>query len=161
MQRKVFDLKTCIIICLTNYKVEPSIMPITVTWANEQKSAFCWQFQGRWNWVEYAEAMKQSNAMAREVSHPIDVIVDLRTSGMIPSNALSYVKFERAEQPEKMGKIAVVGANSFVTTLVDILRRLNKNFESRIRMVKTMDEALQVTTAPLPLANEQLISHLG
>ncbi len=124
-------------------------MSITVTWANEQKTAFNWQFQGQWTWLEYSEAMKQSNAMSDEVSHRIDVIVDLRQSGMIPSNALSYVRFERAEHPEKMGRIAVVGASIFVKTLIDILSRLNQNFQSRFRVVKTMEEAQQILARPL------------
>jgi hypothetical protein len=123
-------------------------MAITVEWANEQKTAFCWTFEGRWTWIEYSAGMQRSNTLAREVSHRIDVIVDMRNSGVVPTSALSYIKFERADQPEKMGRIVVVGASPLVRTIILVLGRLNHDFDVRFQIVKTIDEAYKILASP-------------
>jgi hypothetical protein len=118
-------------------------MPITVTWADPQKTAYHWRFVGRWTWPEYNRALDQANAFAEEVSYPIDVIVDLRSSGMLPSNILSNIKLKRATQPEKLGRIALLGANLFVKRLMETIGKLDTHFENKFFTVTTYEEAVE------------------
>jgi hypothetical protein len=116
-------------------------MGITVVWDDEAHTAFHWIFEGQWTWKQYYEAMYRSNAMARTVDYPIDVIVDLQASRVIPSHVLSNIRAETADQPEKMGMIAIVGTNAFVNALINTLRRVNRRLKSRLFTVNSLEEA--------------------
>jgi hypothetical protein len=120
---------------------EKSEMGITVVWDDEAHTAFHWIFEGQWTWKEYYAAMYQSNAMARTVNYPIDVIVDLQASKVIPSHVFSNIRAETADQPEKMGMIAVVGANAFVNALLNTLRRVSRRLQSRLFTANSPEEA--------------------
>ncbi len=121
-------------------------MAITVTWATPEKTAFYWRFEGKWNWIEYADAMNQSNTLAREVAYPIDVIVDLRASSLLPSNILSHIKLDKAAEPEKLGRVALLGANLFVRRITDALSKINRTFENKFITAETLEEALDRLT---------------
>lgn len=116
-------------------------MSITVVWDDEAHTVFHWIIEGRWTWKEYFEAMRQSNAMARTVDHVIDVIVDLQASRLIPSHVFSNIRLDTADQPEKMGMIAVVGTSAFVNALLNTLRRVNKRLHSRLFTASSLEEA--------------------
>ncbi len=116
-------------------------MTITVVWDDEAHTAFRWIFEGQWTWKEYYAAMYQSNAMARSVEYAIDVIVDLRASHVLPSHVLSNIRAETADQPEKMGMIAVLGTNAFVNALISALRRISRRLQSRLFTASSLDDA--------------------
>jgi hypothetical protein len=118
-------------------------MPITITWTDSQKTAYLWCFEGRWTWAEYNDAVALGNKMGDEVSHKIDVIVDLRKSGLLPNNVLSNARVDKASDPEKLGRIALLGANLFVRRIADALGKIHKPFENKFFSVNSYDEAVQ------------------
>jgi hypothetical protein len=121
-------------------------MPITVNWTDSQKTAYHWRFEGRWTWPEYNTALDYANALAREVTYPIDVIIDLRESGLLPNNILSNIRIDKASQPGKLGRVALLGANLFVKRIIDAISKIHKPYENKFFAVESYEEALQRLT---------------
>lgn len=118
-------------------------MPITVIWDNDEKTAFHWIFEGKWNWKEYAQAMDQADKLAKEVEHPIDVIVNMAQSKLIPSHALSNIRAKMGAEPHKLGLVVIITNNPLVKAIGNALPRLNRRFENKIAIAATVEQARQ------------------
>jgi len=116
-------------------------MPIEVVWADQEKTIVQYTFTDKWTWAEFYPALQQALEMETSVTHRVDVIVDMRNSPIIPSNALSNIKIIANKQPPNLRLSVLVSANALVSTLLNLAGRLNQNIARDYRMVATMEEA--------------------
>ena len=92
-------------------------MPIRVYWVDTEQTILRYDFEGRWTWDEFYPAYYEAIAMENAVSHRVDIILDMRTSHMIPANALLHMKNFSEKQPPNVGLSVFVTSNAFVIAL--------------------------------------------
>lgn len=121
-------------------------MSIQAGWDDANKTTFLWVFEGSWTWLDYNATLDHCNKLAQEVNYPIDVIVDFRASSMFPSHILSNLRGSKATQPEKLGKVVVVGGNLFVRNLLEAVNKLLRFLANRISFADSTEEARKILT---------------
>lgn len=118
-------------------------MPITVQWDDEAQTIMRWLFDGKWSWDEYNRAMTESNQQVRSVEHPVDAIMDLTHSSVLPSNVLSNTHAAREEnQPKNIRWIYIVSRQPLLKALINIFGRLYQRFsKGGLSMVDSLEAA--------------------
>jgi hypothetical protein len=115
-------------------------MGINAIWDNTEKTIIRYDYEGTWTWDDLHKALEESHTMMRTVSHPVDVIIDVSSSRLIPSGALGRSKNITDNKPDNHGKTMVVGANSFIQGLSDLFRKIYRK-ELTVTYVATLEEA--------------------
>jgi hypothetical protein len=118
-------------------------MPITVRWDDEARTIVRWVFEGKWTWDEYNQAMIESNQQVRGVEHPVDAIMDLTASNVLPTNVLSNTHAARDElQPKNIRWIYIVSHQALLKALINIFGRLYERFsKGGLSMLDSLDAA--------------------
>lgn len=118
-------------------------MTITVQWDDEARTIVRWVFDGKWTWDEYNQAMIESNERVRGVTHPVDAIMDLTHSNMLPANVLSNTHAAHDEiQPKNIRWIYIVSHQALLKALINIFARLYERFgKGGLAMVESLDAA--------------------
>src|SRR5215216_144560 len=93
---------------------------VTVSWDNEAKNIIRYDFQGRWTWEDFYAASAQAFAMTRSVIHRVDAISHFHHGAVLPPNALYHFRHAMINAPKNRGVNVIVGATSFVKTLIKI-----------------------------------------
>ncbi|MBZ0301047.1 MAG: hypothetical protein K8J31_14965 [Anaerolineae bacterium] len=118
-------------------------MPITVAWDDEARTTIAFTYEGHWGWEEFYESVEQSNTLMGSVSHPVDVIINLQNSFLMPQNMLSHLaRMPKIAHPNT-SSIVVVGANSLVHALSNLFIRLYGNNDRKFRIVRTLEDGRQ------------------
>lgn len=119
-------------------------MPISIHWDNEEKTTLRWDFEGRWTWIEFYEAIEEDYALREETDHKINSVIYLGNSSTIPSGAPSqFHRLAKWSHP-RAGKTVIVGANRFVEILVQIFSTVQRDIGKRIVMAKSLEEAREL-----------------
>lgn len=116
-------------------------MGISVNWLDENRSIVLWEVEGKWTWDDYRQAQSHADALVRDIAYKVDVILDFTENRSLPFNILSQMRFERPQQPEKRGRVVIVGASPFVIKMMDLLYTVNPNLGDRFFTAATLDEA--------------------
>ena len=116
-------------------------MPIRVYWEDADQTIVRYDFEGRWTWDELYAAYYEAIAMEHSVAQRVDIILDMRTSGIIPANALLHMKNFSEKQPPNVGISIFVTSNAFVTSLYNTAIKFYAKIAFYFRLVKTLDQA--------------------
>lgn len=122
-------------------------MGIHASWDNEEKTVIHSVDDGEWDWKDAYAITQQINEMIESVNHKVDLIIgdDTRRMGKIPPNAVTHWHTAYRSLHPNVGLIVIVGANSFVRALVNVLIKITHS-NSQIRMVSTLTEAHTLVT---------------
>ena len=116
-------------------------MSIQVVWDNDEKTIIRYTYQGQWTWDELAAVLEEAYALLDTVDHPVDFIIDLRQSVLLPKDALRHgERVAQAVHPNE-GRSVVVGANMLVSRLADVFYKIYRRTSKQFRFVATLDEA--------------------
>ncbi len=118
-------------------------MAITVAWDSEQHTIVRFTFIGRWDWNDFYNASAQSHELIEQVSHNVDLLIDLRNSQMLPENMLSHLNRLPQIAHPNTGAVVIVGANKVMQALSDLYVRVYGKGSRQFRMVKTLDAGRQ------------------
>lgn len=100
-------------------------MAITVKWDDETKTTIYQTFNGRWTWPEFHQAWDEVTAMAADLDYPIDFIIDMTSSSLIPDQVFSQIRRVGSDSLDaRMGINVIVGANTFVQTFWNLFCRI-------------------------------------
>lgn len=116
-------------------------MPIQVEWYDETHTIQVLTFVGQWTADEFTEAVNIAVDMGSDVSHPLDILCDMRKSVGVPVNAISLVRWALVARPGKMRSLVVVTDSDFVRVLSRSLTSLYPRLWRKVTLVKTMEEA--------------------
>lgn len=117
-------------------------MPISVEWANAEKTLIFRRIWDYWDHNDVHRMTDETRAMLSQVSHVVDVIVDCSApSNADPTHLISAIRRSEKMMPENLGVIILVKANTFVQTLLNINRLNAPRLTSRARLVDSMSEA--------------------
>ena len=121
-------------------------MPIRVYWEDTDQTIVRYDFEGKWMWDELYTAYYEAIAMETSVSYRVDIILDMRNSGAIPTNALLHMKNFSEKQPPNVGLSIFVTSNAFVTALYNTAIKFYAKIAFYFRLVKTLDQAHAMIT---------------
>lgn len=116
-------------------------MPINIVWDNTEKTTMRYDFEGGWTWEEFYPAMQQGVEMRQEVTHTVNIIVNLEKSLRIPNNVLTHLKRLATNDRGNRGMIVLAGGGGFVIALVRIYTSLFKSSQRFVKVTKSVDEA--------------------
>jgi hypothetical protein len=119
-------------------------MPWKVSWYDDEETIVMYEPINPWTWEEFVDAIRRGQDMMRGKPHFVDTIYNLHPPIKMPStSALGYFRDVYATDPENSGINAVIGATSFVETLVGVITGVMGG-SSRFKFVSGMEEALAV-----------------
>ncbi len=123
-------------------------MPIHIEWDNSEKKILVYTFEGVWSLNEFYIAFAQGNLMMDSVNHTVHTILDMRKSGSLPNGFIGTIRTLGAKPHDNLGQMAMIGANGFVQSFINLSRRIlpagRKN--PRFFMVSTLEEARAMFT---------------
>ncbi len=119
-----------------------ALLPIKVTWDNEQKTILHVHVHGAWTWANMETAIQEVTSLLDTVEHKVDTIFDATGAGPIPPNAFAYLrKMNRSSHPNQ-DKVAVVGLTPLARTLMNTFSKVYGLAKgSDTRFMATLGEA--------------------
>ena len=117
---------------------------IDINWANPERTIILWQNQGAMTSQEYAQALRQSAALALSVDHEVGVIMDMRRAAGIPKNAFLLSKQVIQEQPKNMKITVLVGNSTFWEKIWGMMARFHPANHINIQFTTSIDEAYRL-----------------
>jgi len=120
-------------------------MPIQVVWDNDAKTIVRWDFDPGWTWDEYREAALLTNEMIGSVSHRVSCIRNLRKTSMPHGgDVLGQWKRTLVAAPDNMGMVIATDADTFLSAMAEIFKRVQRDNAHPITRANTVEEARQM-----------------
>jgi hypothetical protein len=118
-------------------------MSIKVFWDNPDRSVIRYAYEGRWSLDEFNDAYLEVRKLLDTVAYPVDFIIDVRSSPLIPNGVLSRGRTVALTPHPNEGRTIIIGANSFVRSMADIFQKLYGLRGNRIPFLfaTTLEEA--------------------
>lgn len=116
-------------------------MPVHIVWDDDDRTIIRYDYEGRWTWEELYIASKQVPDMFSAVSHSVDVIHNLTGSRGLPGGALSHANRLSTQLPDNWGVSVVAGSNMFVSGMLNVFRKIYRQFGERYFTTTTLEEA--------------------
>ncbi len=115
-------------------------MTVSLSWLDEEHTIFLFEYLGSWTWDELSEAMNQAFEMGT-VGTGIASIHDLSRGNTIPANPFQHARHLSVALPDNPIMV-IVGANVVVLAILDLLRRILRNLNSRYFTAASIEEAV-------------------
>lgn len=119
-------------------------MPVHIAWDNEDKTTIRYDYEGKWSWDELYNISNKALEMFKSVSHTVNVIHNLTNSTNLPSGALSHAQRFTSQNPENWGVSVVVGTSGFINGLLQVFRKVYRQFGERYFTAATLEQARQL-----------------
>jgi len=98
-------------------------------------------YEGNWTVAEYEEAYKQMLAYTSELGSDVYLISNFLESGSVPPNVLTLAARSTRQLPDNIILIVTINSSRFVTTLMDIAGKLNRELGKKTVAVRSVEEA--------------------
>jgi len=121
------------------------IMPIFINWANEERTIIHHIYEGDWTLAELHTSRAEVADYLDTVTHPVDMIIDLRQSMKIPQSFMSEMqRMDQNAHPNSRHAV-IVGGNKLIQMLVNVLQRVYKRSDTtQVSFVSTIEEAYTI-----------------
>lgn len=119
-------------------------MAIHVDWHDSEQTILCYSVSGLWTWEEFYAARDLARQLADcSPAACIDSIIDLRAGSHFPQNALMHFRRMPTEAHFKLknGAVVIVENNTFVRSMTEIMRRLNRQAMRNFYAAPTLQAA--------------------
>lgn len=89
---------------------------IQVDWANDGHTIIELSFQHGWTWPELHKAIQQADDLITSVTHPVNLVIDIRQAGGLPRDFMTAAGelFAQGEARPNEGRKVVVGAGVLI-----------------------------------------------
>jgi len=119
-------------------------MPVSIRQENEGRIVV-WVFEGSWTWEEYYEKRTAVNEAIEATPHPVDMIIDMSNSQLLPKNLMTHAGSAARNAPDNLRKTVFVGSNMILRTFFKMFSQLygvlKSGKELDFMMVASLDEA--------------------
>ncbi|HLU12226.1 MAG TPA: hypothetical protein VK003_21290 [Oceanobacillus sp.] len=116
-------------------------MPFDFRWDNDDKTIMRYVASGAWNWNEFHKNMRRSTLWFDQVSHPVDVIVDLRGGNKLPAGAIGHLRSLGTKiHANSTGRAVILGVDAETQRKLGAVDGVYDAGERQLRFVET-DEA--------------------
>ena len=135
-------------------------MPVNIEWDNEAKTIIRMELVGNWTWDEAYRGAQQGYAMLETVDHEVGVLMDLRNSKAIPSNAITHARIMIKQRHPRTGLTVFVGTTTFFTALWNVFSRLYTLLARQQNSVfaPTMEDARRMLSAKYGVSEDKIAS---
>jgi len=116
-------------------------MAVRVYWEDELQTIVRYDFEGKWTWEELYPVYDQAIAMETSAPHRVDIILDMRRSLGVPSNALSHLKNISDKQPANVGASIFVTESKFLLALYNVGCKFYYKIPHYFQVVPTIEAA--------------------
>ena len=124
-------------------------MTINIRWQNEKKTVLLQSYEDLWTLSEYKYATETVYGMLEEVSHPVDLIIDLTQSTTLTADLLTYAergaKLKNANVHNNQRRVMIVGASLLLQTIMKFNNTMMWLAEG-VDYADTVDEAMAIFT---------------
>jgi hypothetical protein len=93
-------------------------MNIDVTWDNGKKTAILLKYHQGWTLSDLDIAYLEVNELFESVTHPVDLIIDVRNGGNPPREAMRRFRQIVARKHGNVRKVVFVAGSGIVATLL-------------------------------------------
>ncbi|MBC7869282.1 MAG: hypothetical protein H7Y09_00470 [Chitinophagaceae bacterium] len=119
-------------------------MGITAYWHDDTKTIMRLDYIDAWTLDEFYESAKQAHFMIGEVTHSVDLIINMRDNRTTPAKILSSARhMNELVQPNQRLTI-MVGSPPFVKALIKVANQIMPKITEKLRYVNTLDEAFAI-----------------
>lgn len=116
-------------------------MSIKVTWDDNDKLAIRYDFNGVWDWIEFAWANTRAFSMMNTVSHEVSIILNLKNGVDMPIGAMSAIQQMLSLAPHNLGVIFATHCDRQAAYTFDMLRKFDSTLAGLITLEKDVDTA--------------------
>lgn len=118
-------------------------MSIKVNWDDNDQLAIRYDFNGVWDWVEFAWANTRAFDMIYTVSHEVSIILNMKNSIDVPVGALSAIQQMLSMSPHNMGVVIVVNCDRQTGYTFNMLNEFDPGLSKYLTLEKTLEDARQ------------------
>ena len=120
-------------------------MPFDFRWDNDDKTIMRYVAEGSWNWNEFHKNMRRSTLWFDQVSHPVDVIVDLRGGTRLPAGAIGHLRsIGTKTHANSTGRAVILGVDAEIQRRLGAVNGVYDDRERHLRFVVTDEEAYEI-----------------
>jgi hypothetical protein len=131
------------------------IMPINVSWHNEDKSLVVITFEGTLSWDEVQAGYTQAWQLILSQPHTVNLFNDgTRAPTLPPGNALGNFRSIWKDRPANFGMAFVFGGSQMGRALSEVFLKAIR-LEGRLRFVNSIEEAEALIAASADEASQQ------
>jgi hypothetical protein len=116
-------------------------------WLNNVENAMHWIIEGDWVEAEYNQTFDSWKNLANNKSHTVDLVMDMRHAGRMPSNAISLVWQSIQNRPQNLGITLVVSNSKLVRTVYKTITQIYGGHNSVIIFSADWDGAIEILEA--------------
>lgn len=98
-------------------------MGVNVDWDNPERTIVRHRFEGRWTIEDLRLSAVRAWELMREVSHQVDVILDLTNGHLLPSGVMAQSNRILNNRPDNAGIIVLVGVNNLIRQIARVFEK--------------------------------------
>jgi hypothetical protein len=111
------------------------------TWANDQKTAAYFVFEGAWGPDEFADARDKLNDMLSEVGHAVSVVMHLTEPQPISMEMLPQMRGLISLDHPNRQQVVLIVAEEYMTAMRELVRRVfGGQLPPHLHFVTSIDE---------------------
>jgi hypothetical protein len=114
-------------------------MSVNLIWDDAAQTILCYEFVDPWRVDDYQQAHEAACKMLAAQPCTTDIILDFSQGQHIPSGIIGHLNRSYFKMAPNTGAVMVVGPNTFMHVLGDIMQKLHPS--ARVRTFKTRAEA--------------------
>ncbi len=119
------------------------MMPINVVWKDETRTVLVFVYEGNWDLNDFYQATDKANSLLDEVTHQVNMVLDVRGSKMIPNGFMTALSNSYRNIHPNSGILVMVGINAFARAFIGLFRKVypGKDSKKPIYFAGNYDEA--------------------
>lgn len=117
-------------------------MNVIISWDGEERSVLRYTFSGAWDWDELYAAFE-----VQQVDCLLDqlcVIIDLRQTTHIPSDAVLHLQRAASMAKEVNGKIVIIATNTAAVTMFRLFVSIYRSVSAKFWLASNDEEAAEL-----------------
>jgi hypothetical protein len=117
-------------------------MPVEQHWQNESRTLIRVRAFGVWNWRDFHQTMQRAILRMFEVTHAVDVIIDLRGTIRLPAGAVGHIRSMGKSQHVNMpARVIIIGADADLRARIGAADGIYQTTDALIHFVDDDDAA--------------------
>lgn len=116
-------------------------------WLDTEENTMQWSIEGDWTGEEHLQTFENWKNLASNKPYVVDLILDMRLLGRMPSNALSLAWHTILQRPQNIGVTIIVSDHRLVRTLYKTMMQIYGTADSVILFSADWDGVMDMLQA--------------
>jgi hypothetical protein len=124
-------------------------MSIKVAWESGDQPLVQFNFDGKWNFLDFDYAVSEAITLMNRVEHHVNWLLNLEASGPLAAGAVLEARELREPLPANFGWVGLVGEETFAQGVASILSRVYPVLGDEFLFAHDVEQA-HITLAKAP-----------